>query len=76
MAYYRLYFFDGFSHIEHFREFEAPTDLAAVEQADDWRAQNAMELWSGRRKVKRWEALNAAAEAHACSVVRTIRPAC
>ena len=35
MAYYRLYFLDGFGHIEHFREFEAQTDLAAIVRAND-----------------------------------------
>ena len=58
MAYYRLYFFDRFSgHIVHFREFEAPGDAAAVGQSADWRELDAMELWRGNRKVKRWEAL-------------------
>jgi hypothetical protein len=73
MAYYRLYFLDGRSHIEHFHEFEADTHAAAVAQADEWRTLNAMELWSGRRKVKRWEALSLSPEARARSVLREIR---
>jgi hypothetical protein len=57
MAYYRLYFFDRFSgHIAHFREFEAPGDASAVAQSAGWRELDAMELWRGQRKLKRWEA--------------------
>jgi DNA-binding transcriptional regulator YiaG len=73
MAYYRLYFLDGSSHIEHFREFEAITDAAAVAQSEQWRAANAMELWCERRKVKRWEALASSPEAKARAVLRAIR---
>jgi len=37
MLYYRLYFFDRFSgHIDHFREFEAADDGAALELAERW----------------------------------------
>ena len=37
MLYYRLYFFDRFSgHIDHFREFEADGDGAAVNLAERW----------------------------------------
>jgi len=57
MAYYRLYFFDRFSgHIDHFREFEAPGDASAVAQSAGWRELDAMELWRGQRKLKRWKA--------------------
>jgi hypothetical protein len=73
MAYYRLYFFDCRTHIEHFREFEAITDAQAVEQSDEWRGMNAMELWSGRRRVKYWEALGASPEATARSALRALR---
>ena len=35
MLYYRLYFFDRFSgHIDHFREFEAESDSAAMSAAE------------------------------------------
>ena len=35
MLYYRLYFMDRFSgHIDHFREFEAEDDSAAIEIAE------------------------------------------
>jgi len=74
MAYYRLYFFNRFSgHIDHFREFEAADDAAAVRQSADWRELEAMELWRGRRKVRRWEAYDFAAEMHARSTVSALR---
>lgn len=56
MAYYRLYFMERLTdQIEHFREFEAEDDTAAIVVSEGWRGKRAMELWSGRRKVKRWE---------------------
>lgn len=56
MAYYRLYFMDRFSgHIDHFREFEAEDDLAAVEIAEGWASGGPMELWNRTRKLKRWD---------------------
>ena len=56
MPYYRLYFLDGFSgHIDHFREFEAEDDDAAMKIAERWREDRAMELWNRDRKLKRWE---------------------
>ena len=73
MAYFRLYFLDRFNHIGHFREFEATTDAAAVAQAEDWRSTEAMELWSGRRRVRSWDALGRSPEAIARSSVRTLR---
>jgi hypothetical protein len=74
MAYYRLYFFNPASgHIGQFREFEAPTDMAAVVRAGDWRDLGAMELWSGGRKVKRWEAYAFVPEARARSAVTALR---
>jgi hypothetical protein len=76
MAYYRLYFFDrSDGHIDQFREFEAPDDPAAIAQAADWRELDAMELWSGGRKVKRWEALALLPEARARSTVNALRAA-
>ena len=73
MAYYRLYFLDGVGHIAQFHEFEADDDRAAVALADSWRGIGAMELWSGRRKVRRWDSLAHAAEARARSAVRALR---
>ena len=56
MRYYRLYFLDGFTgHIDHFREFEAEDDEAAIATAERWREDRAMELWNRDRKLKRWE---------------------
>ena len=74
MAYYRLYFFDRFSgHIDNFREFEAPGDASAVAQCAGWRELDPMELWRGRRKVKRWEALALAPERRARFAVSSLR---
>jgi hypothetical protein len=57
MRYYRLYFMDRFTgHIDHFREFEAEDDDAALGIAEDWREGRPMELWNRQRKVKRWDA--------------------
>jgi hypothetical protein len=58
MHYYRLYFMDRTgAHIDHFREFEADDDMAALDVAKGWRDGRPMELWSRNRKVKRWETL-------------------
>jgi hypothetical protein len=67
MIYYRLYFMDRFSgHIDHFREFEADGDSAAIDMAEGWANGHAMELWSHHRKLKRWD--------EAISETRTARP--
>jgi hypothetical protein len=56
MPYYRLYFFAGSTgRIEQFREFEIHDDLAAIRQAHEWRSIAPMELWSGARKIRRWD---------------------
>ena len=56
MRYYRLYFLDRFSgHIEHFREFEAEGDEAALLLAQKWREGQPMELWNRHRKLKHWD---------------------
>jgi hypothetical protein len=56
MTYYRLYFMDRFSgHIDHFREFEAEGDSAAIEVAQGWHNGHPMELWNRQRKLKRWD---------------------
>ncbi len=56
MSYYRLYFMDRFSgHIDHFREFEAEDDSAAIAIAESWAAGQPMELWNGQRKLKHWD---------------------
>ncbi len=59
MRYYRLYFMDRFSgHIEHFREFEAEDDDAALAVAEAWREEQPMEQWNRERKLKRWDVAN------------------
>ena len=56
MRYYRLYFMQRFSgHIDHFREFEAEDDDAAITLAESWREDRPMELWNRERKLRRWE---------------------
>ena len=75
MAYYRLYFLNQFGHIDQFREYEAPDDPAAVAQGADWRGPDAMELWCGRRRVKRWESYALAPEARARSAISELRTA-
>ena len=56
MRYYRLYFMDPLSgHIDHFREFEAADDEAALATAEHWRGGHPMELWNRERKLKHWD---------------------
>ena len=55
MRYYRLYYLDRFSgHIEHFREFEAEDDGAAIAYAEGCNAGQAMELWNRERRLRQW----------------------
>ena len=56
MPYYRLYFMDRFNgHIDHFREFEAENDEAALAICEGWQEDRPMELWNGPRKLKHWD---------------------
>lgn len=55
MPHYRLYFFNGVGHIDGLHEFEATDDRAAVAAAALRKGAGAMELWSGDRKLQRWE---------------------
>ena len=56
MPYFRLYYFDRFSgHIDHFREFDAEDDGAAVAVAERWNDGRPMELWNRERRLKQWE---------------------
>ena len=58
MAYYRLYFMDGFTgHIEHFREFDAESDEAAVAYAEDALGSRPMELWCQHRNGMHWDGI-------------------
>ena len=61
MLYYRLYSFDRFTgHIDHFREFEAADDAAAIALAERWTDGRCTELWNRERRLKRWEAVPSA----------------
>jgi hypothetical protein len=63
LLYYRLYFFRGLSdHIDHFREFEAEDDCAAIALAERWGEGAPMELWNHDRRLKRWLAEAPSAE--------------
>jgi hypothetical protein len=54
---YRLYFMDRFSgHIDNHREFVADDDDRALEIADAWFNGSPMELWTGTRKLRHWDA--------------------
>ncbi len=56
MPYFRLYYFGRFSgHIDHFREFDAEDDDAAVAVAERWNDGRPMELWNRERRLKQWE---------------------
>jgi hypothetical protein len=56
MLYYRLYYFDRFSgHLDHFREFEAEDDAAAIAVAEQWNDGRSMELWNRERRLRQWE---------------------
>ena len=42
-------------HIDHFREFEAEDNSAAIDMAAGWASGEAMELWNRHRKLKHWD---------------------
>lgn len=53
---YRLYLLDEFSgHIDEVREFDAPSDDAAIDRALHEKDHRAMELWHRNRKLKHWD---------------------
>lgn len=57
MPAFRLYFMNPFdSHIDRFFEFEAESDLEALRTVQIASGEQPMELWSGQRKVRRFEA--------------------
>jgi hypothetical protein len=63
MRYYRLYFFGRYGgHIDHFREFEAEEDIAALAIAERWSGSQVMELWNRERRLKRWDSLPSPAD--------------
>ena len=60
MAYYRLYQLHGpRNEVESFEEFDAVDDAEAIVLGETYRRLNPMELWSGHRKVRRWEGIPA-----------------
>lgn len=56
MPWYRLFHLNG-GHIFHADEFEAEDDVAAVRLAEQRTGQHALELWSGARRVKFFDAV-------------------
>lgn len=54
---FRIFYVDGSGgHITGSHDFIAADDLDAIRQVEDYRTGSAMELWSGTRKIKAWEA--------------------
>lgn len=54
---FRIFYLDGSSiRITGSHDFIADDDLDAIRQAEDFLNGNAMELWSGARRIKSWEA--------------------
>lgn len=54
---FRIFYVDGSAgHITGSHDFNATDDLAAIRQVEEYRTGGAMELWSGTRKIKTWEA--------------------
>lgn len=59
MAYYRLYFIDGFKgRIDRFIQFEVDTDEAAIQFAQEYQGHLTLDLCNGVRQVKHWIPLN------------------
>jgi hypothetical protein len=57
MVSYRIYQLRSSNNdMETFQDFHADTDSTAIAFAQTLRNLNAMELWCGHRKVRRWEA--------------------
>ena len=56
---FRIFYIDGSSgRITDSNDFMADDDLAAIHQDEEYRTSSAMELWSGTRRIKSWEAVN------------------
>lgn len=54
---YRLYHLRGPKfEVVSFNEFVEDDDLKAIMRSEGERGSNSMELWSGHRKVMRWDA--------------------
>lgn len=59
MAYYRLYFLRD-EHIRGVEEIDAASDSEAMARCEQYRGDDALELWNERRKVGRIEAIDLA----------------
>lgn len=56
---FRIFYVDGSAgHITGSHDFNAADDLDAIRLVEEYRTGSAMELWSGARKIKSWEATN------------------
>ena len=63
---FRIFYVDNSSgHITGSHDFTAGDDLEAIRQVEDYRTGSAMELWSGARKIKSWDATNPPEPTHA-----------
>jgi hypothetical protein len=51
-----LYFLNGENHIVEAQEFEAASDVEALNWAEGRRDHRAKELWSGARRIQSWRA--------------------
>jgi hypothetical protein len=61
MTGYRLYHLHGpRNEVESFYEFEAPDEESAIAIAEQRRGVNAMELWQGHQKLRRWDGITRA----------------
>lgn len=59
MAYYRLYrLAEPGGKFIGFEEIEAENDAGAIDRAQAFAGQQALELWCGKRKVKSFAPLN------------------
>ena len=59
MPIYRLYFMDSTGPwFRALREFEASSDELAAALAEDARGRGPMELWTGNRRVRQWQAVS------------------
>lgn len=57
MPSFRVFYIDERSgHITGSHDYTAEDDLDAIRQADNFLTGAPMELWTGSRKIKRWEA--------------------
>jgi hypothetical protein len=52
---FRLLFLDASGAAAHVYEFQAPDVDAALSVAEGKRGLSVMELWTGERKVQRWD---------------------